>query len=174
MPGPNYGCQQKDNGEDKRETRWLLVLFSDLEYVYLSITLLKYAKMGLRAAKIAPYSSASRSKQLLCCFFAYLAKIDPIDFLKPLWLCGLYIVQTAAIFGSQTHTLHLLIFTSSWWQSFFFSRSWLSSRQLMLLDLEWNCDKQFSFRSTKIWLRVRLEKKSMTTCRTWRRGESFF
>ena len=30
MPGPNYGCQQKDNGEDKRETRWLLVLFSDL------------------------------------------------------------------------------------------------------------------------------------------------
>ena len=76
--------------------------------------------MGLRAAKIAPYSSASRSKQLLCCFFAYLAKIDPIDFLKPLWLCGLYIVQTAAIFGSQTHTLHLLIFTSSWWQSFFF------------------------------------------------------
>ena len=121
--------------------------------------------MGLRAAKIAPYSSASRSKQLLCCFFAYLAKIDPIDFLKPLWLCGLYIVQTAAIFGSQTHTLHLLIFTSSWWQSFF-SRSCLSSRQLMLLDLEWNCDKQFSFRSTKIWLRVRLEIKSR-----WRRAE---
>ena len=121
--------------------------------------------MGLRAAKIAPYSSASRSKQLLCCFFAYLAKIDPIDFLKPLWLCGLYIVQTAAIFGSQTHTLHLLIFTSSWWQSFF-SRSCLSSRQLMLLDLEWNCDKQFSFRSTKIWLRVRHEIKSR-----WRRAE---
>ena len=118
--------------------------------------------MGLRAAKIAPYSSASRSKQLLCCFFAYLAKIDPIDFLKPPWLCG---SNRRHLWFTNTHT------TSTYFYVFlmtviFFSRSWLSSRQLMLLDLEWNCDKQFSFRSTKIWLRVRLEIKSR-----WRRAE---
>ena len=130
--------------------------------------------MGLRAAKIAPYSSASRSKQLLCCFFAYLAKIDPIDFLKPLWLCGLYIVQTAAIFGSQTHTLHLLIFTSSWWQSFFFEvLSVISSINASGFGMELRQTIFFSFdedlTSSSTW-----NKKSMTTCRTWRRGESFF
>ena len=130
--------------------------------------------MGLRAAKIAPYSSASRSKQLLCCFFAYLAKIDPIDFLKPLWLCGLYIVQTAAIFGSQTHTLHLLIFTSSWWQSFFFEvLSVISSINASGFGMELRQTIFFSFdedlTSSSTW-----KKKSMTTCRTWRRGESFF
>ena len=57
--------------------------------------------MGLRAAKIAPYSSASRSKQLLCCFFAYLAKIDPIDFLKPPWLCG---SNRRHLWFTNTHT----------------------------------------------------------------------
>ena len=129
--------------------------------------------MGLRAAKIAPYSSASRSKQLLCCFFAYLAKIDPIDFLKPLWLCGLYIVQTAAIFGSQTHTLHLLIFTSSWWQSFFFEvLSVISSINASGFGMELRQTIFFSFdedlTSSSTWKKVDDDVPNVT------KGRKFF
>ena len=125
--------------------------------------------MGLRAAKIAPYSSASRSKQLLCCFFAYLAKIDPIDFLKPPWLCG-----SNRRHLWFTNTLHLLIFTSSWWQSFFFEvLSVISSINASGFGMELRQTIFFSFdedlTSSSTW-----KKKSMTTCRTWRRGESFF
>ena len=111
--------------------------------------------MGLRAAKIAPYSSASRSKQLLCCFFAYLAKIDPIDFLKPPWLCG---SNRRHLWFTNTHTHYIYLFLRLLDDSHFFSRSCLSSRQLILLDLEWNCDKQFSFRSTSNF-EFDLEKK---------------
>ena len=126
--------------------------------------------MGLRAAKIAPYSSASRSKQLLCCFFAYLAKIDPIDFLKPPWLCG---SNRRHLWFTNTHTLHLLIFTSSWWQSFFFEvLSVISSINASGFGMELRQTIFFSFdedlTSSSTWKKVDDDVPNVT------KGRKFF
>ena len=123
--------------------KYLLVQFC--LYFYLSITLPKYAKMGLRAAKIAPYSSA-RSKQLLCCFFAYLAKIDPIDFLKPRRR-GLSSNRRHLWFKQHTHTTSTYFYVFLMTVIFFEVLSVISSINASGFGMEL---RQTIFFSTKI------------------------